>query len=87
MYSIKIQNFFLYSILAGNVGELLNRHCGPWVDELINTYGPLSKLAGPFGVRFAVRPFSVSLMTYNIAENLAPHLRSQGDSPHCKQRL
>ena len=36
---------------AGNVYQLTNRHSGEWIDELISTYGSLSKLSGPFGVR------------------------------------
>lgn len=40
-----------HSLVAGNVHQLFGRHSEEWMRALVDTYGPLSKLTGPFSVR------------------------------------
>ena len=44
--------------IAGNIQQLMGRHSNEWNRQNAETYGPLSRLAGPFSVSNGLSPTS-----------------------------
>ncbi|KAI0806598.1 cytochrome P450 [Fomes fomentarius] len=88
------------SFLKGNIHQLVDRHSSDWTRNFVETYGPVSKLYGPFGREWlhladpkalhsvAVKDQDIWLKTAARPNNslLGPGLLTTEGAQHRKQR-